>query len=50
MTSVSTKPAVPLTKDITGLAALFLTSGSTHLVNPTIPQYTPRRTRQKVDV
>ncbi len=33
---MSTKPAVPLTKDITSLAALFLTSGSTHLLKPEV--------------
>jgi uncharacterized membrane protein len=41
-------PAAPLTKDIAGLAALFATSGTTHLVKPEVfeplvPKSLPRR-------
>ena len=48
LTSTSTTQPAPLSKDIVGLAALFITSGSTHLVRPQVfeplvPQSLPRR-------
>lgn len=44
----TTQQVPPLTKDIVGLAALFLTSGTTHLVKPgvfepLVPRALPRR-------
>jgi uncharacterized membrane protein len=43
-----TRPVAPLSKDIVGLAGLFLTSGTTHLVKPElfepmVPRALPRR-------
>jgi len=43
-----TRPAVPLTRDVAGLAGLFATSGVTHLVKPEVfeplvPPALPRR-------